>query len=56
LFEAAFISYAVFLALAMLFVLVVFTIIGVKALIDFTRRHRQNNAETGRARSEREPP
>jgi hypothetical protein len=45
--QAAYISYAVFLALMLLFALVVASIIGVRSLLDYLRRRRQNNSQTG---------
>jgi heme exporter protein D len=45
--QAAYISYAVFLALLLLFALVVASIIGVRSLLDYFRRRRQNNIRTG---------
>jgi len=41
--QAAFISYAVFLAVLLLLVIVVFTIVGVRSLLAFIRGHRDRN-------------
>jgi len=56
LFQAAFIAYAVFLALILLLVVVVIAIIAIKALIDYIHRQRHNRPEAGSAQNRSAPP
>jgi len=44
--QAAFISYALFLAILLLFVLVIFIIVATRSLRDFIRRRREENGPT----------
>jgi hypothetical protein len=56
LFEAAFISYAVFLALILLAVIVVIAIIAIKALMDYIHQRRHNRSAGGAPENRPERP